>query len=98
MRIIAFINEGPVIREILGHLGEPISAPRLAPARGPPLWEQPEDAHTVQAGRETVSYTHLDVYKRQVQHLRQPLCRRLCRPLSQQIRAVLDVWLSLIHI
>ena len=52
MRIIAFINEGPVIREILGHLGEPISAPRLAPARGPPLWEQPEDAHTVQAGRE----------------------------------------------
>jgi hypothetical protein len=41
MRIIAFINEGPVIREILGHLGEPTSAPRLAPARGPPLWELP---------------------------------------------------------
>ena len=41
MRIIAFINEGPVIREILGHLGEPISAPPLAPARGPPLWELP---------------------------------------------------------
>jgi hypothetical protein len=39
MRIIAFITEGPVIREILGHLGEPTSAPRLAPARGPPLWE-----------------------------------------------------------
>ncbi len=41
MRIIAFmaqghaVNEGPVIREILGHLGEPISAPRLAPARAP---------------------------------------------------------------
>jgi hypothetical protein len=27
MRIIAFINEGLVIREILGHLGEPSSAP-----------------------------------------------------------------------
>ena len=39
MRIIAFISEGPVIREILGHLGEPTSAPHLAPARGPPLWE-----------------------------------------------------------
>ena len=41
MRIIAFINEGLVIREILSHLGEPSSAPRLAPARGPPLWELP---------------------------------------------------------
>lgn len=41
MRIIAFINEGPVIRQILGHLGEPISAPILTPARGPPLWELP---------------------------------------------------------
>jgi len=49
MRIIAFINEGPVIREILGHLGEPSSAPSLAPARGPPLWEQPVDG---QAERE----------------------------------------------
>ena len=41
MRIIAFINDGPGIREILGHLGEPTSAPRIAPARGPPLWEVP---------------------------------------------------------
>jgi len=32
MRITASIDEGPVIREILGHLGEPISAPHLAPA------------------------------------------------------------------
>jgi len=45
MRIIAFINEGPVIREILGHLGEPTSAPTLAPARGPPLWELPVAGH-----------------------------------------------------
>jgi hypothetical protein len=49
MRIIAFINEGPVIREILGHLGEPTSAPSLAPARGPPLWELQPDG---QAERE----------------------------------------------
>ena len=39
MKIIAFITEGAVIREILGHLGEPKSPPRLMPARGPPLWE-----------------------------------------------------------
>ncbi len=41
MRIIAFITEAAVIREILGHLGEPTSPPRLLPARGPPLWEMP---------------------------------------------------------
>jgi len=47
MRIIAFmaqghaVNEGPAIRELLGHLGEPTFAPSLAPARGPPLWELP---------------------------------------------------------
>jgi len=28
MRIIAFITEGAVIREILGHLGEPTSPPK----------------------------------------------------------------------
>ena len=42
MRIIAVITEGTVIREILGHLAEPISPPRLMPARGPPLWEMPD--------------------------------------------------------
>jgi hypothetical protein len=36
MKIIAFITEGTAIREILGHLGEPTSPPRLMPARGPP--------------------------------------------------------------
>ena len=41
MKIIAFITEGAVIREILGHLGEPTSPPRVMPARGPPLWEMP---------------------------------------------------------
>ena len=41
MKIIAFITETVVIREILGHLGEPKSPPRLMPAGGPPLWEMP---------------------------------------------------------
>ena len=41
MKIIAFIAETVVIREILAHLGEPKSPPRLMPARGPPLWEMP---------------------------------------------------------
>ena len=41
MRIIGFINEATAMREILAHLGEPTSPPRLAPARGPPLWEMP---------------------------------------------------------
>ena len=41
MKIIAFITEMVVIREILGHLGEPKSAPCLMPTRGPPLWEIP---------------------------------------------------------
>jgi hypothetical protein len=39
MRIIAFITEGTVVRDILVHLGEPTAPPRIAPARGPPLWE-----------------------------------------------------------
>ncbi len=39
MRIIAFITEAAVTREILDHLGVPTSPPRLLPARGPPLWE-----------------------------------------------------------
>ena len=39
MRIIAFIIAGPTMRDILDHLGEPTAPPRIAPARGPPLWE-----------------------------------------------------------
>ena len=46
IRIIAFINEAPSVREILAYLGEPTSPPRLAPARGPPLWEMPDAAPT----------------------------------------------------
>ena len=39
MKIIAFIDEGEAVREILAHLGEPLDPPRIAPAHGPPLWE-----------------------------------------------------------
>ena len=38
MRIIAFITDPSTVRDILGHLGEPITPPAIAPARGPPLW------------------------------------------------------------
>ena len=39
MKIIAFIDEGDAVREILAHLGEPVDPPHIAPAHGPPLWE-----------------------------------------------------------
>jgi hypothetical protein len=39
MRIIAFITDACVVREILSHVGEPTSPPPIAPARRPPLWE-----------------------------------------------------------
>ena len=39
MRIIAFITDASTIRDILVHLGEPTAPPRIAPARGPPLWD-----------------------------------------------------------
>jgi hypothetical protein len=39
MRIIAFINEAPTVKKILEHIGESSQPPRIAPARGPPLWE-----------------------------------------------------------
>ena len=41
MRIIAFITDAPTVRDILVRLGEPTAPPRIAPARGPPLWERP---------------------------------------------------------
>ena len=45
MPIIAFITDAPTVRDILVHLGEPTASPRIAPARGPPLWDLP-DART----------------------------------------------------
>jgi hypothetical protein len=38
MRIIVFITDPPTVRDILIHLGEPITPPTIVPARGPPLW------------------------------------------------------------
>jgi Putative transposase len=45
MRIIAFITDASTIRDILVHLGEPTAPPRIAPARGPPLWEAVDAEH-----------------------------------------------------
>lgn len=39
MRIIAFVNDADIAGKILNHLGEFTQPPRIAPARGPPLWE-----------------------------------------------------------
>ena len=39
MRIIAFMNEATTVKKILEHIGESSQPPRIAPARGPPLWE-----------------------------------------------------------
>ena len=38
MRILAFNTEGVQIRQILEHIGVDTRAPRIASARGPPLW------------------------------------------------------------
>jgi len=40
MRLIAFITNGAEVRKILEHIGVDCEAPRITPARGPPLWEQ----------------------------------------------------------
>ena len=45
MRIIAFITDPSTLRDILAHLGEPTAPPRIAPARGPPLWEAVSAEH-----------------------------------------------------
>ena len=39
MRLIAFITEGAQIKKILEHIGVDAQAPRISPARGPPLWD-----------------------------------------------------------
>jgi hypothetical protein len=38
MRIIALITEASTVRKILDHISESTLPPRIAPARGPPLW------------------------------------------------------------
>ena len=44
MCLIAFITEGKQIRKILDHIGVDSEPPHLAPARGPPLWDDCGDA------------------------------------------------------
>ncbi len=39
MRLIAFITEGSQIRKILNHIGVDSEPSHIAPARGPPLWD-----------------------------------------------------------
>jgi len=46
MRIIAFVTEAAPVQRILSHIGEPALPPRIAPARGPPLWEE-EDSGAI---------------------------------------------------
>ena len=40
MRIIAFITDAAEVRKILEHIGADSQAPRITPARGPPLWDE----------------------------------------------------------
>jgi hypothetical protein len=40
MRIIAFITHRADIRQILEHIGTDSEPPRIAPARGPPWWDE----------------------------------------------------------
>ena len=57
MKIIAFmarghpVDEGEAIRAILTHRGEPVDPPRIAPARGPPLWEATASRATMHCWR-----------------------------------------------
>ena len=37
MRLICFITEPATVRQILAHVGEPTTAPTIAPARSPPV-------------------------------------------------------------
>ena len=44
MCLIAFITEGAQIRRILDHIGIDSEPAHIAPARGPPLWDECTDA------------------------------------------------------
>jgi hypothetical protein len=39
LRLIAFVTAPEPVSRILTHLGEPAAPPRIAPARGPPAWD-----------------------------------------------------------
>jgi hypothetical protein len=40
MRIIAFITHSGDIRQMLDHVGAKSEPPNIAPARGPPMWDE----------------------------------------------------------
>ncbi len=44
--LIAFITHSADIRQILEHIGVDSEPPRIAPARGPPLWDECSNAQT----------------------------------------------------
>lgn len=44
MQIIAFVTEAPTVRTILDSIGEPSTAPPIAPARRSPAWEEAAEA------------------------------------------------------
>jgi hypothetical protein len=50
MRIIAFITFSADIHKILNHIGVAPEAPRITPARGPPLWDEcvAQESHETQ--------------------------------------------------
>ncbi len=39
LRLIAFVTAAEPVARILTHMGEPAKSPRIAPARGPPAWD-----------------------------------------------------------
>ncbi len=52
MRIIAFITHSAEIRQILDHIGVQSEPPNIAPARGPPLWDEWDaDVQTGEGGQ-----------------------------------------------
>ena len=63
MRLIAFITEGAQTGKILDHIGVDSQAPRIAPARGPPLWEDC-DAQGGEPARQGVTAGQVRVLKR----------------------------------
>lgn len=44
VRLITFVTEGTPIRKILDHIGVDSEPSHIAPARGPPLWDDGGDA------------------------------------------------------
>ncbi len=50
MRLVALIDQPPVIRRILGHLRPPTEVPEPRPARDPPLLDPNLPSHLSESG------------------------------------------------